>query len=181
MSDLIILTQPRACRPPDGEFLHSANFAWLVRGLVDSAYYSDLLESDTVLESLELFGDDTWKVLEASGLFKPSALAAVRDQMIFPDGTMCFYPVARLRPSDAPPLVHPTTYSAQELSYTTNQLLTALAANRFKLTRAARQHMGDGEVPGMIVPGRVSSLELLQMELSDTSALLGWGWVWYQV
>lgn len=181
MSDLTILTQPRACRPPEGEFLHSPKFAWLVRGLVDSGYYADLLESDTTFESLELFGDDTWGVLEASGLFRPGSLAAVRSQLVFPDGTTCFYPVARLRPCDAPALDHPTTYSAQELTYVNNQLLAALAANRFKLTRVARQHLGDGELPGLIVPDRISSLELLQMELSDTSALLGWGWVWYQV
>jgi hypothetical protein len=152
-----------------------------VRNLVDSAYYADLLESDAVLEGLEVFGEDTWQVLETSCLFKPRALAAVRDQMVFPDGTMCFYPVARLRPPDAPALVHPSTYSPQELTHVNNQLLAALAANRFKLTRVARRHLGNGELPGMIVPDRVSALELLQMELSDTSALLGWGWVWYQV
>lgn len=181
MSNLIILTQPRACRPPDGEFLHSAKFAWFVHGVVDAAYYADLLDSDAAFESLELYGDDTWRVLEASGLFKPEALAAVRDQLVFPDGTTCFYPVARLRPADVSLLAHPTSYAPQELSYVNNQMLAALAANRLKLSRTARQRLGSGELPGISVPDRVSGLELLQMQLSDNSVLLGWGWVWYQV
>lgn len=181
MSDLVILSQPKACQQADVEFLHAPGFAWYVRSLVDGARYRDILECNVQLESLPLYGDDTWGVLADCGLFRQASLANVRRQLAQADGTTCFYPVVRLRPSAASPLSMAAGLSPQELEYENAQQLAALADNRLQVSRAARQQLGTGELERSVCADCVSAVELLELELSDESLLLGWGWVWYRV
>jgi hypothetical protein len=181
MSDLVILRQPKACQQSDVEFLHAPGFAWYVRSLVDAARYEDVMESEVTLESLAQFGEDTWDVLAASGLFRAQDLARTRQQLTQPDGSTCFYPLVRLRSSSSIPLAWSTGPSPQEQELENDRLLAALAANRLQVTRVARQRLGSGEVDDAARGDRVSAVELLELELSDESLLLGWGWVWYRV
>lgn len=178
MSSITILRQPKAFQPKDGSFAHQPEFAWFVHALADDKQYAGYQEEDVILESLEFFGKNAWDILKESELFNVSRLDAFESSVTLPDGTLTFYPVARLRSSQAQPLNIELTYSAEELAYLNNELLEHLSINHFKLTRQARMHLGSGEIPGSHAVGS-AAVELLELELSDGSVLLGWGWVWY--
>ena len=178
MSSLIILRQPRAFQPKDGSFVHKPEFAWFVQALANGTQYEEFQEADVMLESLEFFGKDAWERLLESQLFDAERLEGFQSLVTLPDGSLSFYPVARLRSSKTPPLKLSLTHSPEELSYINNQLFEDLTVNHFKLSRQARTKLGSGDLQGSRYVG-APAVELLELELSDRSLLLGWGWVWY--
>lgn len=173
-----ILRQPQACRPTGGNFQHAPALAWFVRTIVVENQYCSLADSDVAMECLELLDGDTWDLLSDTNVFDTNRIKALRHLVTAPDSTVGFYPVVRLRPANANPLKLPLPHSTEELALLSENFLQGLTRNRFKLSRSARQRLGSGEHGARGTKG-ANNVELLELELSDGSLLLGWGWVWY--
>lgn len=180
MLDLALVRQPHPCTLADGEFLHAPDLAWLVRAVAGHDRYEDLLQSDVQVQALEHFGSDAWEVLAASGLFERTSLRAVRDRLTLSDGKVALHPVALLAHPHASRIALPSTLSDSEQRQADEKLACELAEDKLKVSRAARLALGSGALPGLDASSGNSTYELLELELSDGSLLLGWGWVWYR-
>lgn len=169
MSSLYIVRQPRANLSSKAEFYQAPDVAWYARALVTATDLAQLQEADVQAELLD-DGVDVWEQLHRCGQFDRKQLTH-----FFSTAGFAVYPLVRLAPSDSA-LLLTNSSSPQECRLASELALARLAQNRQLVSPAARKYLGAG-LPPFAVP-EDSSLELIELELSDNSVLLAWTWVW---
>lgn len=162
------------------ELSHTAAMPWLVTKVSEPADYSDILESDICLVSLEDYTTDTWGCLETCQLFEPQEVRRIQDDLTYDESHVCFYPVALLSHEQPLQPVLATSSSAAERSQLDEKTLTELAEGRLRVSSQARKAMGDGYTSFLTAERGVSLLALMEIALSDHVRLLGWGWTWHR-
>lgn len=162
------------------EVVHTPALPWLVKRLPEPREFVDLDESDVDVLMLDVFGPDTWGALAASGCLEPSSVYAAQSACQYDVEHTAFYPVAVLSHGQAPVFSNSSAYSAQELALYHEKGRRELAEERLPVTPAAKAQLGSGHSELFPAERGVSLLSLMEMELSDGSTLLGWGWRWFR-
>ncbi len=163
------------------EVAHTPALPWLVKRLPEAREFADLDESDVDVLMLDAYGADTWSVLAESGHILPESVYATQDACRYDNEQhVAFYPVALLTHGQTPCFANTTSYSAPELGLYHEKGRRELAEERLGVSPAARLQLGTGHSELFPAERGVSLLSLMELELSDGSALLGWGWRWFR-
>lgn len=169
MSSLYVVRQLRAHLSSRVEFYQAPDVTWYARAMLTRAELAQLHEADVQAELLD-DGVDAWEQLYRCGRFDPIQL-----RHFFNAVGSALYPLVRLAPSGSA-LLLPSAASPRERRLESEVTLSRLIRNRHMVSPAAQKHLGAGNL-SFAVP-EVPSLELVELELSDSSVLLAWSWVW---